>query len=340
MQKVYSKVSMSEKSITTEPQVADEPVLEVPGIPAEILESFRAESQVGYQLFKSVIETNDQSGDPDRYEQLKVFLYLPKRFQEMLATHLVKSIERDRYFQEKKGVNRAITHTFVPTNQGGVLAGEFFEELVRTENKMKELESESEEGKKEVFKKLRMARELMRVWQYPEQYGIGTHWRNADAAFFEIEDDGTIVIKAVGEVKATDLDLRAYKQLQRDGIEQQLGEVISFLKAQDKQWFIDRKLPHLSEAIAHLHVSSDFKIRLIVPRNRNISEDGITEQQAEQLVKHRGGKVLGDARLGQVSVEEFTHLLTRSGRISLQKSLFSQKELGAMTNLLFGYLDT
>lgn len=331
---------MSEKTVLTETQVTEDPTIEVPGIPTEILESFRKESQVGYLLFKSVIEVSDLSGEPDRYEQLKIFLYLPKKFQKMLADHLVKSLERDTYFKEKSAIRQTISDTFTSHKMGGILAGEFFEELVRTETKMKELEAETEEGKKEVFKKLRMARELMRVWQYPQEFGIDTHWRNPDAAFFEIEDDGTIVIKAVGEVKAGDLDARAYYQLQKTGIEQQLHEVISFLKARDTQWFTDNKLPHLQEAIPHLHVSSDFKIRLIVPRNRDITEGGITEQQAEQLIKHRGGDVIGDSRFLTVRIEEFTHLLARSGRITLQKSLFSQRELRAMTNLLYGYLDT
>lgn len=73
---------MTEKtSISTEEvaQTVVEPLIVVPGISSEILESFRNESAVGYALFKAVIEAGDVSNNPDRMEQLKVFLYLPKK---------------------------------------------------------------------------------------------------------------------------------------------------------------------------------------------------------------------------------------------------------------------
>jgi len=364
---------MTEKtSISTEEvaQTVVEPLIVVPGISSEILESFRNESAVGYALFKAVIEAGDVSNNPDRMEQLKVFLYLPKKFQESLASHLILAQERDRMFHPQKSVTNAVRNNFTQAKRFRVLKGEFFEELVRTENKMYELQlvrateeerkkrsvqlteddveareklkQQSIEDKEKFAKKLKLTRQLLKVWQYPDLFGLPNRWNNPDSAFFEIEDDGSIVIKAVGEAKSGMLNSRAYGQLIYEGIQKQLHEVTDTLKSKDPNWFKKYDLELLGENIDMLHVANDFKIRLIIPRNKKVAGTVPTRKEAEALIKsdwRNRDFVFGSTTENPVKVTSFIDLLADSGRITIQKSQFSKKELDAMSELLYGYID-
>lgn len=318
-----------------------EPLIEVPGISSDILETFRAESAVGYALFKQVVECNDQQGNPDRLTQLKIILHFPKKFRERLEHHLEATKQRDAYFAKKKGVRSAISHTFVQSKERGIYVGELFEELVRSENKMRELEKKQD--LEFVQKTAKVSRQLMYVWQYPEKFGLQTHWRNPDAAFFEVDTDGSIVIKAVGEAKSGKLDTRAYQQLLEGSIQSQLNDLLANLREKDKQWFRDRKLDELAAEIDTMHVDKNFKIRLIVPRSQHFSDPAITEEVAYKLIKVRKDNsdlVDGSGEWGEVHVADFVYQLKKSDKISLHTSAFSGKELAAMTNLLYGSAHT
>lgn len=340
IQYVIVTTTMTEQTASLEhnqPNIYREPVIEVPGISRDILETFREESAVGYALFKQVVECNDLQGNPDRLTQLKIILHFPKKFRERLEHHLEATKLRDAYFAKKKGIRGAISRSFTQSEERSIFAGELFEELVRSENKMHELAKKQD--KEQLLKKMKVSRQLMYVWQYPEKFGIETHWRNPDAAFFEIEDDGTIVIKAVGEAKSGKLDTRAFQQLKEGGIKTQLNQVLRDLKSRDKKWFTDRNLDELADEIDTLHVDTDFKIRLIVPRSDDSIHGILSDSVANKLIKKRKDDshlVEGSREWGEVTVEDFVYQLKKPDKISLHASAFSGKELAAMNTLLYG----
>ena len=264
---------------------------------------------------------------------------LPKNLLKSLTVHLHHSERRQKQFLARHDRQAAEKFKFSDKEKTGVLAGEVFEELVRTEFKMNEFARvQNDPEKKDAFiTQLRLARELMRVWQYPEKFGIDVNWRNPDAAFFEINDEGKVVIKSVGEVKAGSLDARAYEQLKSTGIQNQLKEVLHVLKNKDATWFKQKKLPELEAVCQNLSIADDFKIQLFVPRNREVSASGITYEEAERLTKqnYRDRTMVAGKSTQPVTIHAMAYELSESKRISVQKSLFSQRELGVLTEFLF-----
>ena len=302
---------------------------DVPGVPKNILELFSSESKMGYALFEKILAVDEYQHPANRREQLRVIASLSKEIIEGLRQHLISSEQRESYFQGKKTV-------LTEKKKKMILSGEIFEELVRTEFKLQE----STKNTKEQFrKKNQITKEFLDVWQYPEKYSLDTHWRNPDAAFFEMEDDGTITLQAVGEVKSGKLNARSYEQLVREGIQNQLIELVHVLKKKDTAWFLENKLPMLAKVCANLRIADNFTIRLVVPRNRAVSEEGITYTEAEALIQkdtNNPSEVSGQSfDKPSVSVSAFVEELVSSGRIDVQKSLFSQRELWALRDYFY-----
>ena len=335
-------------------------VVQVEGINPAALEDLQKKSPVGYELFIRLLEVNDSRFEADRIEQFETLCYLNKNFLGLLKKHLFTARKVERTFRlrrvqqdlrsgriaradKEQALTEAKQYTFTSNETFGILKGEIFEDLVRAEFRRKELSPvlQKPEERTEVFKKLRLAREFMYVWQYPALCGLDKRWRNPDAAFLEIESDGRVIIKSVGEVKSGKLDARAYQQLRATGIYSQIREFIAAIQEKGPEWFDQVNppdgLPELKKVYKDLVVDEDFKIELFVPRNNDVSETGVTDDQARRLIKTRGNYVVGESQ-NPIAVDSFVYDLVNSGRIDVKKSLFSTREVEVLTSTLMNEL--
>ncbi|MCA9368997.1 MAG: hypothetical protein H6773_03830 [Pseudomonadales bacterium] len=309
-----------------------------------ILHELKEAKPVLYSLLRDLVTSgHEPSYTPDRAAQIKVLAKLPAD----LITQMKDFLVRDQEYQEKyfRGSDDE------PKRTDHKVAGELFEILVRIQVSAEEKQSIDIPNTSERVSLSDLTNQFLEVWQYPQKFGIRAAWRNPDAAFLDIDAEGHIYLKAVGEVKAGLLDMRAFEQLRVTGIEMQVKEVLKYLRSRPANWFDQNGLDALKVAKDSLDIHPDgLKIRLFVPAHKEVSKEGITRKQAEDLIKkRRGHEDRGDdalvqvprhlqLKLNPVRVRVFMNLLQDSSRISVQQAVFSGRELYTLANTIISQM--
>lgn len=150
--------------------------------------------QLKYDLMRVVddhyqlsVEDSEQRYKRDRQKQIDVIDALPDNLEQLL-----------------RGFYLAQNLTDNP-NSISVLTGEFLEIIVRSSQK----EKLSPTGKI-----------LLELMHNPKRFGIKKGWKsliNPDTVYLQINEDGGIEIKEIGEVKKKRLGERGIRQLDKDG---------------------------------------------------------------------------------------------------------------------------
>ncbi len=291
------------------------------------------------KYFLVLLRTKNEhyQGNVDRLKQLRILVNLlhddPNIFRTLFGKSLNSGVIKD--------------------GAKGDITGMLFERLAAAEFRLEKLDAvdqlelpSSNENQSEQLKlRLKIASELVRVWQNPDWYGFGKKLKNPDLAYIQITDQGTVVIEALGEVKLGDLDYRCYTQLVDSGFKDALNTLLQELNGPNsehyKQNLLKKGLVHLANA-GEIKVDDNLVIHLVTTSNRPLAKRGgrISRFLAKNLINTRKfksqqfrSKIEGQLQAGEsptVDEETFIKLLMDESKVQIRRSNFSHNEVMAL----------
>lgn len=170
----------------------------------------------------------------------------------------------------------------------------------------------------------------------PHRFGFDFEsTRNPDAAWLDLDDDGRIIIKGVGEITASpQLNKRKYLQLSDSGFAHTLRFAALFLNNLDDG---DKYgLPEFGKDKKQLEVASKIKTYLVVHHDMDTSSDGMLNSIGKTVPDAEYAHLSSDEQkkvLSQSEKESFHRFLTSSDTVII-KSAFSNYDCQLITNFI------
>lgn len=177
---------------------------------------------------------------------------------------------------------------------------------------------------------------ILSVANNPERYGLDWHvGRNPDVAWLDIDDQGRIIIKGIGEItNSSQLNKRKYLQLCENGFASNLRYVSKRLNHLENGNEIG--LSEFGEGQKQLEVAPVLKKYLVVPHNFDNSPEGISNSIAQSVSDEEYrhiNQVEQKKVLSATEKQSFIDILNSPNTVII-KSVFDNKEIQVITDYL------
>ncbi len=273
-----------------------------------------AEDFIKKDLF-SLLE-NIHNPQRDEIRQAKTIKNMPEDLTLELRGHIEAAYVEDKKYDGKfKGKKISeLSEEEKKAYELQILRGELFEMLIKYDPEF--INSRSQEGD-----------ELLSLLHDPERFGLKDKVgsvRNPDLAYIELNEEGRVIIKGVGEAKLGLLGERAISQLRSfDDSVKILKSTINGLKHAKKmkntgfEGLARRKeqMDQAGEEGPFFDIDEQFKTTLIVPSNREVERGYLYDNLVKRTPKNLQNK------------KEIQDVL---GRIDIKQSAFNVEEVAAL----------
>ncbi len=297
-------------------------------------------------FFLTILESRGRhyENKVDRHKQLRILVNLFHSHPDIL-TAVVNIVEKE-FFEQGDEYKR------------GMISGKLFELFAAAEFRLEKLDAldsledaaEKEEKREALEYRLKVAEELLLLWQNPIKYGVPLRLKNPDLAYVLISGAGNVRFEVLGEAKLGMLDYRAYAQLLDSGFKEALRTLINWLNSDagknHRSVLADKGLYNLSK-VETVSMSETMLVHLVVPANRRVHErqGAITPDLAFSLINTKKFEQQSmDKKFRYIFIgngykfatyQDFIALLCDETQIQYKRSHFSTEEVWALTDVLF-----